>query len=100
MRIDDNQLSGIGPAPPGASQNVRSAAQPDVSSAKPGEGAAGKDQVHLSALADQVGNLTPPERAAKIAELAKLVQSGKYNPNPETVADSIINDMQTGSGPS
>ncbi|MGD0581009.1 MAG: flagellar biosynthesis anti-sigma factor FlgM [Bryobacteraceae bacterium] len=101
MRIDDNQLSGIGPAAAGASQNVRSGAQQGASTAKPGEGATGKDEVRLSAVADQVGNLkTTPERAAKIAELAKLVQSGQYNPHPEKVADSIIDDMLSGSGSS
>ncbi len=101
MRIHDNQPPGIGPAAAGASQNVRSAAQQGGSTAKPGEGAAGKDEVRLSAVADQVGNLNaPPERAAKIAELAKVVQSGQYNPHPEKVADSIIKDMLTGSGSS
>lgn len=101
MRVDDNQLSGIGPAATGASQNVRSATQPGGSNAKPGEVTAGKDEVRLSTVADQVGDVNAtPERAAKIAELAKLVQSGQYNPNPEKVADSIINDMLTGSGSS
>ena len=61
----------------------------------------GKDEVRLSAVADQVGNLSStPERAAKIAELAKVVQSGQYNPQPEKVADSIITDMLSGSGSS
>jgi len=55
-----------------------------ASTARPGEGATGKDEVRLSAVADQVGNLSStPERAAKIAELAKVVQSGQYNPQPE-----------------
>jgi flagellar biosynthesis anti-sigma factor FlgM len=101
MRIHDNQPSGIVPAATGASQNVRSAAQQGASAAKPGEGATGKDEVRLSAVADQVGNLSStPERAAKIAELAKVVQSGQYNPQPEKVADSIITDMLSGSGSS
>ena len=100
MRINDNQLPGIASSPPGASQNVRSTTQPGVSPTKPGEAADGKDAVHLSSVADQVGNLTTPERAAKIAELAKLVESGRYNPDPEKVADSIINDMLTGPGSS
>ena len=99
MRIDDNQLSGIGPAPPGASQNVRSTTQQGASAATPGEAGAGTDEVRLSVVADQVGSAeATPERAAKIAELAKLVQSGQYNPNPEKVADSIIKDMLTGPG--
>ena len=101
MRIDDNQLSGIGPAATGASQNVRSATQPGASPAKPGEAGAGQDEVHLSAVADQVGHANAaPERAAKVAELAKLVQSGQYNPDPEKVADSMIRDMLSGTGSS
>ena len=101
MRIHDNQPPGIGPAATGASQNVRSAApQQGTSTAKPGEGKTG-DEVHLSAVADQVGNLNAaPERAAKIAELTKVVQSGQYNPHPEKIADSMINDMLSGSGSS
>jgi len=101
MHIHDNQPSGIGPAAAGASQNVRSAAQPDASTAKPGERTTGKDEVRLSAVADQVGNLNAaPERAAKIAELTKVVQNGQYNPHPEKVADSMIDDMLSGSGSS
>ncbi len=101
MRIDDNQLSGIGPAATGASQNVQSATQHGAPNAKPGELVTGTDAVHLSAVADQVGNLNAaPEGASKVAELAKLYQSGHYNPAPEKVADSIINDMLTGSGSS
>ena len=101
MRIHDNQPSGIGPAATGASQDVRSTAQQGASTAKPGEGATGKDEVRLSAVADQVGNLnSSPERAAKMAGLAKVVQSGQYNPQPEKVAASIITDMLSGSGSS
>jgi hypothetical protein len=35
-----------------------------------------------------------------MAGLAKVVQSGQYNPQPEKVAASIITDMLSGSGSS
>ena len=103
MRIDDNHQAGIGAAAAGASQQVRAPGPAGADAAKPNATGDTGDAVHLSNIAGQVGG-TPPassaERSARVAELTKLVQSGQYNPNPEKIADSMINDMVSGSSPS
>jgi flagellar biosynthesis anti-sigma factor FlgM len=107
MRIDDNNLSGISSSAAGASQKARAANHDTSATAKPGEVGTSQDEVRLSSVADRVsaGSLgidqpVSAERSARIEQLTKLVQSGQYNPDPEKVADSMIQDMLPGSGSS
>jgi flagellar biosynthesis anti-sigma factor FlgM len=107
MRIDDNNLSGINSPAAGGNQKVRQANQESSAAAKPGKVGASQDEVLLSSIADRVsgGSLSnelsvSAERSAKIEQLTKLVQSGNYHPNPEKVADSMIQDMLSGPGSS
>jgi flagellar biosynthesis anti-sigma factor FlgM len=107
MRIDDNNLSGLSPSTVGGSQNVRAANDESSTAAKPGKLGTSQDQVQLSSVADRVSasNLSTDqsvsaERSARIEQLAKLVQSGQYHPDPEKVADSMIRDMLSGPGSS
>ncbi len=111
MRIDDNNLLGISPSASGASQQIRPADQQGSSTAR-SDGAgtvgdAGADQVQLSSVAGRMsaGHLSndqsaSAERSARVDQLAKLVQSGQYSPDPEKIADSMIKDMLPGTGSS
>jgi len=103
MRIDDNNLSGISSSAAGGSQKVRAANHDSSTAAKPGEVGTSQDEVRLSSVAGGVsaGSLgadqpVSAERSARIEQLTKLVQSGNYNPDPEKVADSMIQDMLSG----
>lgn len=111
MRIDDNNLQGISPSAAGASQQIRQADQKNSNAVQPGGaitgGDAGADEVHFSSLAGRVsaGHLSndqaaSAERSARIDRLAKLVQGGQYNPDPEKIADSMVRDMLSGPGSS
>jgi flagellar biosynthesis anti-sigma factor FlgM len=103
MRIDENSLSGINSAATAASQKVRTEELERSTAVKAGTSSASQDEVRLSSLADRVsaGKLSTdqtvsPERAARIEQLTKLVQSGQYNPSPEKVASAMIRDMLSG----
>jgi len=107
MRINDNNASGINPSAIGGRQQVRAANEQSAIGAKPGDSAKKGDNVQFSTVASHVSaeslsiNQTASiERAARIGQLTKLVQSGQYNPDPKQIADSMIRDMLSGTGSS
>ena len=102
MRIDNNDLSGINSSATSESQKARSANEQDAVAVKQHQVGANQDEVHLSSVAGHLSDgsiatdrYDSAERSARIEHLTKLVQSGKYEPDPGTVADSMIRDMHS-----
>lgn len=95
MRIDENKLTSVNAGSLGQTQAAELAEQASRK-AEPGRaGAPGaSDEVQLSSLAEKVQSLEPDSAAsqARLEELTKLVASGKYSPDAETIADNLIED--------
>jgi flagellar biosynthesis anti-sigma factor FlgM len=101
MRIDDKNLSSSAAADLARAQAAAQAQKAnDRASAGRSGGVAQDDHVQLSNLAESVQSLEPDSAAAqaRLEQLAKIVASGKYQPDLESVADKLIDDAIT-SGP-
>lgn len=92
MRIHDNNIPGADSARIGGAQSTQGTAGGRASESvqRTGDG----DHVSLSGLAAGLSALDPssPQRQAYLERLQSLVADGRYSPNPETVADNLIED--------
>lgn len=95
MRIDDKNLSSAGAASLGRTQAAEQAEQSTQRAAAERSGVHGQsDQVQLSSLAETVQALEPDSAAnrARLDELSKLVASGEYSPDAESIAGKLIEE--------
>jgi flagellar biosynthesis anti-sigma factor FlgM len=95
MRIDDKNLSSAGAASLGRTQAAEQAEQSTQRAAAERSGVHGQsDQVQLSSLAETVQALEPDSAAnrARLDELSKLVASGEYSPDAESIASKLIEE--------
>ncbi len=95
MRIDDKNLSSASAAGLERTQAADKAEQASQRAAIARSGTPGQsDQVQLSSLAQSVQSLEPDSAAtqARLDQLAKLAASGKYAPDPEAIAERMIED--------
>ena len=102
MRIDDKNITSASTASLGRTQAAEQAEQASQKVAAERKRVQGQnDQVQLSSLAEKVQSLEPDSVAsrARIEELSKLVASGKYAPDVETIASSLIEESITPKAP-
>lgn len=95
MRIDDKNLSSANAASLGRTQASEQAEQTAQGSEAQRRGVQRhSDQVQLSSLASKVQSLEPDSVAsqARLEELSKLVASGKYAPDAESIAERVIEE--------
>jgi anti-sigma28 factor (negative regulator of flagellin synthesis) len=90
MRIHDNQAAGIDVtrlAKGVAEQADRAGSGPPAARSRPGP-----DEVRLSGLAEKIQTLDPGSEQfeARLESLSRLVESGRYQPDAEALADSLI----------
>ncbi|HTS36837.1 MAG TPA: flagellar biosynthesis anti-sigma factor FlgM [Candidatus Solibacter sp.] len=94
MRIDANH--GLQPTP----ENNRTSASAATPSAA---GALGEDQAQLSGAQAQVTALVaqaaqlPEIRQERVSSLRQAVESGRYDPSPESTAGALVTYMLAGS---
>ncbi len=107
MRIDDNNPASISASTTSASQKIRAASEQSTAAAKSTSSATNEDKVQFSSVANHVSSESlsinqsvSADRAARVEQLTKLVQSGQYNPDPKKIADSMIREMLSGSSSS
>lgn len=94
MRIDNNNMAGIGASGLDRTQSTEAVEiQTGQGVAKRGQGG-NTDHVNLSTLAERLRSLESqsPERQARLDQLAAAYQSGKYDPDPEAVSEAVIED--------
>jgi negative regulator of flagellin synthesis FlgM len=100
MKIDDRNAANLNPA---GLDRTRSAelveAQQGQRTEKPG-GAAGGDRVSLSDLSARLRELSesPAAREQRIAALAAEFEAGRYEPDPDAVADAMIAEAELSEG--
>ncbi|MGJ5820648.1 flagellar biosynthesis anti-sigma factor FlgM [Paludibaculum fermentans] len=102
MRIDTNNMAGIGASGLDRTQSADAVEQQAGQAvAKRGAGGAA-DQVNLSVLAERLQAMEPqsPERQARLEQLAAAYQAGTYNPDPAAVSEAMIDDATMASGES
>jgi flagellar biosynthesis anti-sigma factor FlgM len=105
MRINDPNASGISSATVGIAKNSDGTGK--TGGRQGTSGASGSsDEIQLSRLAGHLtdaqgavsGSLsceeTSPERQARIDQLAALVQSGSYNPDPTAIAQAMVDEAK------
>jgi anti-sigma28 factor (negative regulator of flagellin synthesis) len=98
MRIHDKQAAGIDLAK--VVRNPAEQAGGPGQDPKIGRQRGGADEVRLSTLAEQIQSLDPASREmeARLDRLGHLVAAGRYQPDPEALADSLIEDALAGGG--
>lgn len=97
MRIDDNGTTGIGsPGLGRAQQSGEVTARQGTAAARTTKTGSG-DEVSLSTLAGRLNALEAgsPEREARIASLTEAYLSGKYEADPEAIANGIIGEAES-----
>ncbi|QOY86748.1 flagellar biosynthesis anti-sigma factor FlgM [Paludibaculum fermentans] len=100
MRIDTNNMAGIGASGLDRTQSADAVEQQAGQAvAKRGAGGA-TDQVNLSVLAERLQSMEPqsPERQARLEQLSAAYQAGTYNPDPMAVSEAMIDDATSSSG--
>jgi negative regulator of flagellin synthesis FlgM len=105
MKIDPN-LQSIANAQADSVQNAktRGAQESSGNEASQGTQADGSDTVQFSGTFAEVQSLTsqlqqiPDVRADRVAELKAKIQQGSYNPDPNDVANALLNDSVTRGG--
>ncbi len=100
MRIDTNNMAGIGASGLDRTQSTDAVEQQAGQAvAKRGAGGA-TDQVNLSVLAERLQSMEPQsaERQARLEQLAAAYQAGTYNPDPMAVSEAMIDDATMSSG--
>jgi flagellar biosynthesis anti-sigma factor FlgM len=97
MRIDDNGTAGIGsPGLGRAQQPAEVTVRQDAGAARSVRTGSG-DEVSLSTLAGRLkaAEEGSPEREARIEALAQAFMAGKYEADPEAVANGIISEAES-----
>jgi len=103
MKVNDPNLSTLGPAGAPASQDlktsetVRTSAIGSASGASSASGATAVDDVHLSELVRSLRSMAAdsPERQAQIEQLARSYAQGTYRVDSQATASAMIDDAST-----
>jgi anti-sigma28 factor (negative regulator of flagellin synthesis) len=98
MRIDNRELKNI-PTPPTRAARVRPSDEQARSSGIDGGG--DSDQIELDdrrRVVDEALTADAAAREAKVQRLAKDVQGGSYQVDPQELSRTIVNDMIAESG--
>lgn len=92
MKID-NSAKTIGPVQvPGGSRVAGS--RPSATGAKTGSSPAGQSATVVSTALHGVGGAEPAFDAQKVAEIRQAISEGRFEINPEKVADGLINSVR------
>ena len=101
MRIDDTNTGGLGPTELNRAQATEAAGRTGTGAAQRKGGGDGSDLVNLSSLAERVSALgqNSPQQQARLDRLRSIVESGQYQPDPEAISESIIQEALGDSSP-
>lgn len=98
MKINEQNLAGVGGSHLSRTQGVDSPSSSKRTSASSADGA--QDRAQLSALAERIRAADPQSsaHAQRLHKLAAVVQSGKYNFDAGAVSDALINEATSSHG--
>ncbi len=86
MKVTDPKLQVVIP--------TKSAQEGPVRAAAPVERVSTVHSEAVAAAVAQVKSSLPADRAARIAQIAQAVKKGNYQPNPQQIAERIIDDAE------
>jgi hypothetical protein len=99
MRIEDRYLSGSLATQTGRSTETQSIQGDEAHRAGAARGQ-GNDRAEVSSLAGRITSAlenAAVQRSTRVAELAKLVQTGAYRPNSQAAGQAIVAQALAGS---
>lgn len=92
MKID-NSAKNVGPAPSPSGSRV-SANRAATASAKAESPATEKSTTVVSTTLNAVSNSQAPFNAQKVAEIRQAISEGRFQINPERIADGLISSVR------
>ena len=99
MRIDNNNMAGIGASGLNRAQAAEAAERQANAVGANKTSSSSSDRVNLSTLAEQIKKMdvNSPQQEQRLSQLAAVFKAGKYAPDPEAISGAMLDEALGGS---